>query len=152
MAIRVFINRWAEEQNGELLQINDPIDAYLRNVSLSAPVVSQNYYAMIGLNKRPNRVYLIKIMRGNLTQAEWDNLGTVSNVRAVPAFRFNKQTSTINTPIKNKIYQALDELGIPLTTFDSAATFGGFLRNVLKELDETRTGFGTLETAQEEWA
>ena len=152
MAIRVFINRWVEEPQGDLLYIKDPIDTYLNDISLSAPVVSRNYYARISLNKRPDRVYLVKVMRGNLTQAEWDSLGALSDVRAVPAFRFDKLTSTINTATKNKIYQALDALGIPRTTFDSSATFGGFLRNVLAEMDGGDTDFGTAELAPEEWA
>jgi hypothetical protein len=152
MAIRVFINRWAEQQDGDTLYIKDPIDDYLNDISLSAPVESTNYYARISLNRRPDRVYLIKVMRGDLTQAEWDSLGALTGVRAVPAFRFDKLTSTVNTSTKNKIYQVLDALGIPRTTFDSSATFGGFLRNVLKELDETQESFGTIETLPEEWA
>lgn len=152
MAIRVFVNKWIEESSGGLIYIKDPIDDYLADISLSAPVESANYYARIALNKRPDRMYLIKIMRGNLAQAEWDSLGELTGVRAVPAFRFDKLTSTINTSTKNKIYQVLDALGIPRTTFYSSATFGGFLRNVLKELDETADGFGVIETLPEEWA
>ena len=152
MAIRVFLNRWVEEPQGDQLYIKDPIDDYLANISLSAPVDSSNFYARIALSKRPDRVYLIKVMRGDLTLAEWDSLGALTGVRAVPAFRVDKLTSTVNTSTKNKIYQVLDQLGIPRTTFDSSATFGGFLRNVLKELDETAEGFGVIETLPEEWA
>jgi hypothetical protein len=152
MAIRVFINRWAEQQDGDTLFINDPIDDYLNNISLSAPVDSHNYYARISLNNRPDRVYLIKVMRGNLTAAEWASFDALTGVRAVPAVRFDRATSTITTTMRNKIYQALDALGIPRTTYTSSATFGGFLRNVLHELDTSAEGFGAIENLPNEWA
>jgi len=152
MAIRVFVNRWTEQEDGGILYIKDPIDDYLADISLSEPVVGINYYARISLNKRPDRVYLIKVMRGNLTETEWTELGNLTGVRAIPPFRFDKLTSTINTSTKNKIYQALDALGIPRTTFDSAATMGGFLRNMLTELGGDSTGYGSYELEPAEWA
>lgn len=152
MAIRVFINRWAEQQDSGLLYIKDPIDDYLNNVVLSAPVVSMNYHARIALNKRPDRVYLIKVMRGNLTEAEWATLGGLPGAAMVPPGRFDDSIGTINNQIKNKIYAALDSMGIPRTTFDSAATIGGFLRNLLTELGGDAGGFGSWELEAPEWA
>lgn len=152
MAIRVFINRWAEQQDGDTLYISDPIDEYLNNVSLSAPVESQNYYARISLDRRPDRVYLIKVMRGNLAQSEWDSLNALTGVRMVPAFRFDKTIASISATNRQKIGAILNTLGIPSTTLSSAATFGGFLRNVLHELDDSAEGFGAIETQPAEWS
>lgn len=152
MAIRVFLCLWSEEQNGDLLYIKDPIDEALNNTSLSAPVVAMNYFARLSLAKRPDRQYMIKVMRGNLTADEWTSIGGIAGVRAVPPFRFDKQTSSIASSTKTKIYQALDNLGIPRTTFDSSATMGGFLRNMLHELDDQQSGFGAMELAADEWA
>ena len=152
MAIRVFINRWNERQDGDLLYINDPIDDYLNNISLSAPVVSLNFYARISLNKRPDRVYLIKAMRGNITDAEWTALDNLPDVIMVPPGRFDDPIGTVKTPVKTKIYTALDGMGIPRTVFDSAATIGGFLRNLLTELGGADTSFGAWELYPTEWA
>lgn len=152
MAIRVFFNRWAEEASGGLLYIKDPIDEYLANVSLSAPVESINFHARIALNKRPDRVYLVKAMRGNLTTAEWDSLAAVPGVLMVPPGRFDDPVSSLKNPVKTKIYAALDNLGIPRSTFDSAASIGGFLRNVLLELNGADSGFGAWESDPAEWA
>ena len=151
MAIRVFINQWTEQQDGDLLYIKDPIDDYLNDVSLSAPVVSQNHFARIALNRRPDRLYLIKVMRGNLADAEWATLGNLQGVRMVPPGKFDDPISSIRNPVKNQIYTALDSMGIPRTTFDSAATIGGFLRNLLTELGGDATGFGAWELDAAEW-
>ena len=152
MAIRVFLNRWTEQQDGDLLYIKDPIDDYLNDVSLSAPVVSMNCYARIALSKRPDRVYLIKVMRGNLQEAEWTELGNLTGVKAVPPFRFNAPTTNVSTSMRNRIFQALDALGIPRTTFTSAPTIGNFLRNLLTELDGGARDFGSMELEVDEWA
>lgn len=152
MAIRVFINQWTEQASGGLLYIKDPIDDYLADVSLSAPVVSVNFHAKIALSKRPDRVYLVKAMRGNLTDAEWTTLGGIPGVIAVPPGRFDDPVSSFNNPTKNKIYTALDSMGIPRSTFDSASSIGGFLRNLLTELGGADSGFGTWELNAAEWA
>lgn len=152
MAIRVFINQWAEQLAGELLYIKDPIDEHLMNASLSAPVESANFYAKPSLSKRPDRLYLIKVMRGNLAEAEWTALDNLPGVIMVPPGRFDDPTSTIKNPAKAKIYSSLDSMGIPRTTLDSAATIGGFLRNLLTELSGNDTGFGAWELEAAEWA
>lgn len=152
MAIRIFINQWTEQQDGGLLYIKDPIDDYLNNVSLSAPVESANYYARLSLNKKPDRAYLIKAMRGNLTEAEWTTLDNLPGVIMVPPGRFDDPISTVKNPVKTKIYTALDGMGIPRTVFDSAATIGGFFRNLLTELGGSSTGFGSWELLPAEWA
>lgn len=152
MAIRVFINQWTEQESGGLVHISDPIDAYLANVSLSADVESVNYYARISLNKRPDRLYLIKAMRGNLTAAEWAALDDLPGVLMVPPGKFDDPISSIKNAVKTKIYAALDSMGIPRTTFDSAATIGGFLRNMLAELGGADTSFGAYELDAAEWA
>lgn len=152
MAIRVFLNQWTEQASGGLLYIKDPIDDYLADVSLSAPVESVNFHAKIALSKRPDRVYLVKVMRGNLTAAEWTSLAALPGVVMLPPGRFDDPISSFNNPTKNKIYTALDGLGIPRTTLDSAASIGGFLRNVLTELDGSDSGFGAWELNAAEWA
>lgn len=152
MAIRVFLNKWAESPNGSNIQIKDPIDEYLNSVSLSAPVVSLNHYAKMSLSNRPDRAYNIKVMRGDLTAAEWATLGGLAGVIAVPPGRFDDAISTIKTPVKTKIYSALDGLGIPRSAFDSAATIGGFIRNMLTELGGQQSGFGQWELLPAEWA
>lgn len=152
MAIRVFLCTWTEQQDGEVLYIKDPIDEALNDTSLSAPVVSLNYFGRLSLARRPDKSYLLKIMRGNLTEAEWSNIGQIPGVRAVPPFRFDKSTSTIGGATKAKIYQGLDALGIPRSTFDSASTMGGFLRNMLREIDDQQAGFGDIELSADEWA
>ena len=152
MAIRVFVNRWIEQPNSEGLHIEDPIDNALANVSLSADVRSRNYYAKLGLSRRPDRLYLIKVMQGNLTNAEWASISEIPGVTMVPHGRFDDAISTIKNPVKTKIYRFLDANGIPRTTFDSAPTIGGFLRNMLTELDSTEPGFGDIELMPAEWA
>ena len=153
MAIRVFINQWTEQDVGNgSLHIKDPIDDYLNSTSLSAPVVSMNYFAPIALNNRPQRVYLIKVMRGNLATTEWDTLDALPGVIMVPPGRFDDPISTVKTPVRNNIYAALDSLAIPRTTFDSAATIGEFLRNLLTDLGADATGFGEWELEAAEWA
>lgn len=153
MAIRVFINTWSENQiSQDRLRITDPIDEYLANISLSAPVVSNNYYGKIALNKRPDRSFLLKIMEGNLTDSEWNNLNALANVTMIPPHAFDLPITAVKNNIKNQIYAALDSLGISRTLFDSAATVGGFLRNVLIDLNDDEVGFGAYELTPESWA
>lgn len=153
MAIRVFVNRWTESPSGSNIQITDPIDAYLNNVSLSDPAFwAQNFISRTSLNKRPDKLYLIKVASGNLTDAEWATLGGLAGVIAVPPGRFDDPISTVKNPVKTKIYSFLDANGIPRTVFDSAATIGGFLRNMLIEVGSGDTSFGQLELMPAEWA
>ena len=152
MAIRVFINRWTEQQLEDGLYIKDPIDDYLDTVQLSAPVVGMNYYAKISLNKRPDRNYLIKVMRGNITESEWTSLDNLPGVIMIPPARFDDPISGVKNPVKTKIYAALDSMGIPRSVFDSAATIGGFIRNMLTELGGDASGFGAWELEPADWA
>jgi len=153
MTIRVFINTWTEQALPDGgLYIKDPIDTYLNDISLSAPVVGMNYYARISLNKRPDRVYLIKAMRGNITEAEWTTLDNLPGVIMVPPGKFDDPIGSVKNPVKTKIYTALDSMGIPRTVFDSAATIGGFLRNMLAELGGEDNSFGAWELDPAEWA
>lgn len=154
MAIRVFLNQWTEVPLGDgRVYIKDPIDEYLTNVSLSDPLTfMQNFHGSFGLTNRPDRVYLLKVIQGNLTDAEWATLAALPGVRAVPPGAFDKTISSINNPTKNKIYAVLDSLGIPRSVFDSAPTVGSFLRNVLTELNGGAVSFGPLELASAEWA
>lgn len=151
MAIRVFLCTWTEEQSGGLVYIHNPIDDYLANISLSAPVEGPNYYGKIALNRRPDKAFCIKVMRGSLTQGEWGTLAALPGVRAVPPGSFDKATSNINNPTKNKIYAVLDALGVSRSVFDSSATVGGFLRNLLLDLNNAEQGFGSWELDAAEW-
>lgn len=153
MAIRVFINQWTEFPSGGLVHIKDPIDAYLADVSLSAPVVGQNFHANISPGtKRPDRAYLVKVMRGDLAAAEWDMLAGLPDVRMVPPKVLGTLVSALNTPARNAIYAVIDPLGIPRTTLTAAATLGDFLHNVLAELGSGYASFGTWELLDAEWA
>lgn len=152
MAIRVFLCQWTEQQTADGLDIDNPIDAYLRDRTLSAQVVGANYYARIALTKRPDKLYMLKAMRGDLTAAEWATLAGLPGVRMVPPGSFDKLTSSFNNPTRNQINTSLDALGVPRTAFTSAATVGGFLRNVLAELDSDNVSFGAWEKLPGEWA
>lgn len=152
MAIRAYLTKWHEVDAGGLIYIRDAIDDHLDAASLSASIDTATYDARRGAGFRPDRLYRVRVLRGNLTQAEWDAIAALPDVRAIPNFRFDKQTNTIGASVKNKIYQALDALGIPRTAFDSSATLGGFLRNVLTELASDERGFGQWELLPDEWA
>lgn len=153
MAIRVFFCPWSEQQTPEGLYIDNPIDAYLRDRTLSDPqTVGINYYARFSLAHRPDKSYMVKVMRGNLQPAEWTALDDLPSVRMMPPGAFDKTTASLSNQVKNQIYQALDALGVPRTVFDSAATVGGFLRNVLAELDPSAVSFGAWELEPNKWA
>jgi hypothetical protein len=153
MTIRAFLCQWTETATPDGgLFIDNPIDTALNDVTLSAPVVGVNFYARLSLAKRPDRLYMLKIMRGNLTDAEWTFIDNIGGVQMLPAGSFDRATSTLNNPTKNRIYTALDSMGIARTVFDSAATIGGFLRNLTAELDPSRVGFGPWELLAAEWA
>lgn len=152
MAIRVFLCPWSEQQTAEGLEIDNPIDAYLRDKPLSAPAIGINYYARLSQAHRPDKLYMLKAMRGNITAAEWTTLDDLPGVRMVPPGAFNKATSSIGNSVRNQIYQAMDALGVPRSVYDSAATLGGFLRNLLNELDPGVVSFGPWELEPNEWA
>ena len=155
MAIRVFINVWSEQQDGSTLYIKDPIAEYLNNVSLSDPgavFVHKHSRISAGNGNRPDKAFCVTVGRGNLTAGEWATLAALPGVRMVPPGSFNKTISSLNNPTKNKIYTALDALAIPRTTLDSAATVGGFLRNVLEFLGGDDRDFGPWESLTAEWA
>lgn len=152
MAIRLFLTSWTESESGGLVYVNEPITESLGNLSLSAPVEIRSYLARRGANARPDKGHFIVVVRGDLTVAEWDALGTLPGVRMLPAARFDRQLSSISTSTRNKIYTALDALGIPRTTYTSSTTVGGFLRNVQRDLNDEYVGFGVVETLPAEWA
>ncbi len=152
MAIRVFLNVWTEQQNGNLAHIKEPIDAALANVALSAPVESSNYYGRRALNHRPDKLYLVKVMWGNLTAAEWDGINAIQGVKMLPPMPFNTPVSSIPNNLKNKIVSVLDGLGIPNTVYTSASTIGGALRNILAEMNSEDESFGDAELSPDEWA
>lgn len=152
MAIRVFACLWTEQQQGSTLYITNPIDDHLTDVSLSAPVVGQNYYARLSQAKRPDKLFMLKVMRGNLQPAEWDTLAALPNTQMVPAGAFDRTINSVPASIRNRVYQMLDALGVPRTVWTSAATVGGFLRNLLIELNSEQSGFGQWELDAAEWA
>lgn len=152
MSIRVFLMPWSETVVSGGIDISNPISDYLANVSLSAPVVSIDFYARRSLNTRPDKAYLVKVMRGNVQAAEWDALDALPGVQMLPPGAFDKTVASLNNPTRNRIYTALDGMGVPRSTLDSAATIGGFLRNVLAELDPANVGFGAWELEAAEWA
>lgn len=152
MAIRVFLCTWTEQLSGGLVYIANPIDDYLANISLSADIEGPTYYGKRALTNRPDKAFCIKVMRGNLLATEWDVLAALPGVRMVPPGAFDKLTSSLNNPARNKIYTVLDALGVPRSVFDSAATIGGFFRNLLIDLNNSETGFGPWELAAAEWA
>lgn len=153
MAIRAFLCRWTESQNGEFVAIENPIDQYLNDVSLSDPsVVGINFYARLSQAKRPNRLYMLKIIRGNLTTQEWNSIGAITGVRMSPAFKFSTPVSAVPTNVRSAIRSALDSVGCPRSVYDSAPTVGAFLRNLTAELNPDRVGFGGWELSDDEWA
>jgi hypothetical protein len=153
MAIRIFLNVWTEEllPDGGLY-IKDPIDEALSNVSLSSEVVSSNYYGRISNNNRPDKLFLIKIMKGNLANNEWDYINAIPRVKMLPPMPFNTPIASISTTLKNNILKVLDSLGIPRTVYTSSTTIGGALRNILAEMNSEATSFGSIENTPDEWA
>lgn len=155
MAIRVFLNTWTERTEGGTLHIIDPIADYLNNVSLSDPqAVFIHLHSRIsaGNGNRPDKAFLVTVGSGNLTSTEWDTLGSLTGVRAVPPAAFDRTIASLNNPTKNNIRNGLTSLGIPTSTLDSAATVGGFLRNVLEYLGGETQDFGSWESLLSEWA
>lgn len=152
MAIRLFLNVWTEEQQGDILYIKDPIDEALANVSLSAPVESTNYYGRISLNHRPDKLYMVKVMRGNLTNAEWDQINAIPGVRMFPPMPFNTPVENIKPSLKTKLLNVFDAMGIPRTVYNSAPTVGNALRNILAEMNSQEESFGDAELAPDDWA
>lgn len=154
MAIRVFLNLWTEQilPNGQLY-IEDPIDEYLTDISVSDPnFKGQNYYGRMSLNNRPDKIFLLKICKGNLQPAEWDTLAALPGVKMVPPAPFDFPTASVPANIVAKVYKVLDALSIPRDTFDSSPTVGAFFRNLLKELDSNYQGFGDDELTPLDWA
>jgi len=151
MAIRIFLNVWTEEESGGLVQVKDPIDEALANISLSAPVDMRTFHARRSLANRPDKLFLIKVIKGNLTSAEWTQIDSIPGVRMLPAFRFDMPISEVPTTIKNNIKTKLNALGVPREVFDGAATVGGFFRNVLTWLNDDYLGYGDIEMEPAEW-
>ena len=154
MAVRAFLCPWTEQAlPGGGLHIRNPISDYFENVSLSdASAVFNYFYARMSAARRPDKLYMITAIRGNLTSAEWTAIDAIAGVHMMPPGAFDKNVSSLNSPTRNKIYTALDSLGVPRTALDSAATVGGFLRNVLAELDPGNVSFGAWEMLPAEWA
>lgn len=152
MAIRIFLTQWTEQPAGDLIYIREPIAEALNDVSLSAPVQITHFRARRAANARPDKGHYIVVVSGNLTAAEWDMLAGLPGVRMLPAARFDTQLASVPVKIRNQIYTALDALGIPRTTYTSATTVGGFLRNVQRDLSEEYSGFGQMEAQPADWA
>lgn len=106
-------------------------------------------YAKANLTTHP---WMVKVIRGNLAQAEWDAISALPGVKAIPPFRYDKPTSTIGASVKTKIYQAMDGLAIPRSVFDNAATMGEFMLRTMQFLDDGRKDFGSWENLIDEWA
>lgn len=153
MKIRVFLCQWTEVVTEGQVSIENPIDTALSDVRLSDPlIIGRNFYARVSQAKRPDKLYMIKVMRGDLADAEWTFIDNIGGVQMVPPTSFDAPVSSFNTPTRNRIYSALDSLGIPRTIFASASSVGGFLRNLTAELDPARVGFDDWELLTTEWA
>ena len=156
MAIRVFISKWSEATlaNGNI-QITDDIDEYLADLSLSAPVVSINSYGATDPQQgnRPGKTYLLKVMRGDLLQSEWDDLHALQNVDMFPPHDFNQLIGELSNPQRNAIQQVLNFVGIPDNqVMSDTDTYGGMLKNILLHMNADNGGWGEWETLPSEWA
>lgn len=150
--IRVFINFWREQDDGSTVSVYDPIDDYLNDISLSGPFVGVNFYGTIAVNKRPDKLFLLKVCRADITDAEWATLANLANVRMLPAYAFDTPTANLKTNESNAITRALEHLQIPVETFTAASTIGGFFRSVCQHIKPEFSDFGEWELAPEEWA
>jgi len=153
MAIRAFLITWSEEQQGNLIQIVEPIDEYLSNISLSAPVNARNFYAKRSqVNGRPDKVFLLKVMDGEITDQEWSTLAALPDVNMIPPNHLDKALSTLSKPLENQIKKLMGDYSIPLDIYNNSPTIGALLRNVLAYVNDSYAGFGDLEERPADWA